>query len=204
MEEDTQLKNDIILSDEEESITGAERIAWDRQSVYLLIREYKRYKNEFSNPDVRRRDYWEKVSNNLAVSGYSFDVEQCEKKWRNLRKTYKENEGKQVVNWPFFNVLKDIFSSEPECKQDEGLKDCYDGATSFTQVGMDIHEESSLECLPEYNEDSLPPSWFLDFLAKYKEDEKKKMKMLEDMHNDVVKLEKRKCALLKTLIDKLS
>ncbi|XP_046684748.1 uncharacterized protein LOC124370496 isoform X4 [Homalodisca vitripennis] len=62
MEEDTQLKNDIILSDEEESITGAERIAWDRQSVYLLIREYKRYKNEFSNPDVRRRDYWEKTN----------------------------------------------------------------------------------------------------------------------------------------------
>uniref|UniRef100_A0A1B6L984 Myb/SANT-like DNA-binding domain-containing protein n=1 Tax=Graphocephala atropunctata TaxID=36148 RepID=A0A1B6L984_9HEMI len=193
------------LPDEEESLSGTERNAWDRQSVYLLIREYKRYKKEFSDPELKKRNYWEKVSNNLSVSGYNFDIYQCEKKWRNLKKTFRENEGKQVINWPFFNVLKDLFSSESNNKQENALEDYDDNATSLPEVDMDFYEESDPESvIPGDSEDSLPPSWFLDFLAKYKEDEVKKMKMLEDMHNDIVVLEKRKCALLKTLIDKLS
>ena len=56
----------------------------------------------------------------------------------------------------------------------------------------------------QYVDATEPPQWFREFLTTYRQDEAKRMEALKSMHYDIMRLERKKCALLQELISKLS
>lgn len=137
---------------------------------------------------------------NMKKNGYNFNSEQCKRKWKSLKNNFVENDGyKTYVTWPYYSELKEILSTEFEGKK----LPTESKESSFYQVNPKRRKRSFLT-QPDNNDDSSPPFWFTNFLKLYQEDETLKMNMLHNMHNDIVKIEKKKCKLLKTLVDNLS
>lgn len=58
---------------------------------------------------------WNEVSLSLTERGYTFTGDQCDSKFRNLKKTYKrirdnnKSTGRGSINWAYFSFFEEVF-----------------------------------------------------------------------------------------------
>lgn len=230
-----------------EGFTSSEKFVWSKPMVLSLIEEYKKVAHEFHDTNTKKKHVWRKIAQRLSEKGHSNVTEyMCDKKWRNLKKTFKEiytgQRGSPLrTRWGFYNAVEEIFSKDPNIVsaaavsvstkprlttkeipgQDlrlEVMEVVGNGDENLEQEGGGGEEEEEAEPEPEadiadnaeeqvdetYDASNLqPPVWFAEFLQQYHEDEERRIEMLNKMHNDIVALEEKKCALLARLVEKL-
>lgn len=87
--------------------------------VLTLIEEYKKVEHEFKDSNNKKKHIWRKIAQHLAERGYpNVNEDMCDKKWRNLKKTFKEiyvgQRGSPLrTRWGFYNAVEEIFSKDP-------------------------------------------------------------------------------------------
>ena len=87
--------------------------------VLSLIEEYKAVEHEFKDSNIKKKHVWRKIAQRLTEKGYpNVTEDMCDKKWRNLKKTFKEiyigHRGSPLrTRWGFYNAVEEIFSKDP-------------------------------------------------------------------------------------------
>ncbi|XP_048509982.1 uncharacterized protein LOC105685991 isoform X2 [Athalia rosae] len=224
-----------------------------------LIHEYKRFEPSFKDPSVKKKLVWKNIAACLHAQGYSNVTDDaCDKKWRNLKKTFKDiytgQRRKNNGKWAYYDVLEEVFGKDPKIinavVSEHNTSDILPALSKHpvihkykTPDGQNVHvevvdvgetshildgqktcgltnvleytddEESPVETTyEEYNEGDTvesgidqihePPPWFAQFLNEYRDNEERRLEMLQNMHDDILALENRKVFLLEQLLNK--
>ncbi|XP_023212501.1 uncharacterized protein LOC111615311 isoform X2 [Centruroides sculpturatus] len=85
--------------------------SWTGSSTQLLITTRLNMDDEFRKP-IRKTKLQDSISKKIESHGYTVSPSDCDKKWRNLKTTYKRNRdkakqhtGKSAITWPYFKLL---------------------------------------------------------------------------------------------------
>jgi len=74
----------------------------------------KKYKTELANA-TNRRDVWNKIHQDVTYKGVNVSVQECQNKWKNLIRTYKEcckMKNKDNMRFRYYNEMSDFFGGE--------------------------------------------------------------------------------------------
>lgn len=88
---------------------------WTKDGVLNLIRLHEEHDHLFSKGGVKKKSVWERISRKLSDLGYTFSPLQCEQKWKNLTKQYRDvvdhnaKSGNDVKECPFFTELNEVY-----------------------------------------------------------------------------------------------
>ncbi|XP_067125783.1 uncharacterized protein [Centruroides vittatus] len=125
----------LVSKSHEEGESGD--FPWTDSATRLLITTRLNMNSDFRKP-VRKTKLWDSISKRLENYGYTVSPSDCDKKWRNLKTTYKRNRdkakhhtGESAITWLYFNLLdqelgcrvdinppeENIISSEPCVEQ---------------------------------------------------------------------------------------
>nr|CAD7397663.1 unnamed protein product [Timema cristinae] len=237
--------NDGNLGETSETL----KLTWTRGVIRILIEEYRKLWPLFLNPHNKQKNVWMKLARNMAKHGYLLTWDMCNRKWRNLRRTFKCIHEKQKYSqlnrgkWEFYETLKDFFlvDSHPKLKTHSSdtaqflfkprhtFADIVDVPTSeggsiVTYPDVIMHEDNNLQTtgntyflnttesqadnihLAAVDKtkscDSIPP-WLHIFMDQIRSDDAERLGALQEMHEEVLDMEKRKCAVLQTLLRNL-
>ncbi|VEN39662.1 unnamed protein product [Callosobruchus maculatus] len=100
-------------------ILDSEGIIWNDQMILLLLEEYRKLRDLFRNPKMKKRTLWQQIVAVFNNYKYNVNEEILDKKFRNLKQTFmrirdnqntKKRTGKANVTWKFYNAMCDIFS----------------------------------------------------------------------------------------------
>jgi hypothetical protein len=112
------MEEEIIMVPED-VFNPIDKFVWSRPMVLTLIEEYKKVQHEFKDSNIKKKHIWRKIAQKLAERGYpNVNEGMCDKKWRNLKKTFKEiyvgQRGSPLrTRWGFYNAVEEIFSKDP-------------------------------------------------------------------------------------------
>ena len=82
---------------------------WSHEATLLLISAYGATKEDFSGR--KKKDGWVRVSKAMAVHGYFYTTSDCDRKWRNLLKTYRKHIRRPMAKkWIYFDALDSVIS----------------------------------------------------------------------------------------------
>lgn len=145
--------------------------------VYALIEEYRKLIVQFRDPKARQKDLWIKVADGMQTKGYYVDFQMCDRKWRNLKQTFKsiyyDKRKKRQRTWEFYEILQIIFTPDTRGRilrksrmvlpipSDEEEDDCLSGLSQYQQPKR-IKRSSSPEPLPVFIEDNINTSLIHD------------------------------------------
>ncbi|KAJ9594054.1 hypothetical protein L9F63_014531 [Diploptera punctata] len=113
------MEEEIIMVPEDSFNASVEKFVWSRPMVLSLIEEYKKVEHEFKDSNIKKKHIWRKIAQRLVEKGYpNVTEDMCDKKWRNLKKTFKEiyvgQRGSPLrTRWGFYNAVEEIFSKDP-------------------------------------------------------------------------------------------
>lgn len=89
--------------------------------MQLLIHSYDKNKLKFEDKKTRNKKNWKFIADEIwTISKLKVTLEQCENKFKNLKKTYKKiidnnnSTGRGAQNWQFFKEMDLIFSKDPD------------------------------------------------------------------------------------------
>nr|CAD7432452.1 unnamed protein product [Timema monikensis] len=226
--------NDGNLGETSETL----KLTWTRGVIRILIEEYRKLWPLFLNPHNKQKNVWMKLARNMAKHGYLLTWDMCNRKWRNLRRTFKCIHEKQKYSqlnrgkWEFYETLKDFFlvDSHPKLKTHSSdtaqflfkprhtFADIVDVPTSeggsiVTYPDVIMHEDNNLQTtgntyflnttesqadnihLAAVDKtkscDSIPP-WLHIFMDQIRSDDAERLGALQEMHEEVLDMEKRK------------
>lgn len=100
---------------------SCEKLHWSKAQVQLLIQLYDKYKVKFEDKRTRNKKNWKCIADEIwAISKLKVTSEQCENKFKNLKKMYKKiidnnnSTGRGAQNWQFFKEMDIIFAKDPD------------------------------------------------------------------------------------------
>lgn len=64
--------------------TVIEPTTWPYQKTMLLLETYREHVDSFSNPCLKKKDVWQRLSSAINQKGYKTTSDSCDKKWRAL------------------------------------------------------------------------------------------------------------------------
>lgn len=115
---ESQEITEAFSNDETTNILEAFR--WNDSNVKLLLHLYDKHKADFYGKKKTNRSIWKSIASEMADYEVIITWEQCENKFKNLKKTYKKvidnnnKTGRGRIDWPYFNVMDDLFGNSPE------------------------------------------------------------------------------------------
>lgn len=122
---------------------------WTRPMVLLLIKCYRDRKNAFRDPRKKKKLLWIDISRVMKENAYNFSWDACDKKWRNLKKTYKNvisqsrKNGESVQSWKYFRLMQEILGESDEIEAPRQLPS---SATHSPSSTNDEKQAASDEC----------------------------------------------------------
>ncbi|KAJ9582008.1 hypothetical protein L9F63_003591 [Diploptera punctata] len=94
------------------------KASWSREMTQILIEEYRNMVDDFRNPHKKQKDLWYELANNMSQKGYDVSWDMCDRKWRNLKHTFKtihanpHRSTKSKRRWEFYNDLEELFKPQ--------------------------------------------------------------------------------------------
>lgn len=91
---------------------------WNENVVKLLLELYQSELENFRNPKAKKNILWIKIAQKLIDFGYSVTPDMCDKKFRNLKITFKtirdkmKKTGRARQHWAYFNTMEEIFKTD--------------------------------------------------------------------------------------------
>jgi len=96
------------------------RFQWDTQSTKLLIEEVRNNMALLNQKNCLQKNIWKRIANKFIEKNYNITEEQCNTKWKNLKRKYKSvrdlnnQTGKNRESWEYFDVIDDFINTRPE------------------------------------------------------------------------------------------
>lgn len=117
--------SNVFSQEEEESSESSNTTSntsvsfkWSNPAIKLLLNSYLEEKENFRDPKFKKAILWQRIAKKMMASGYNLSSEACDKKFRNLKVTYKtikdnaKQTGRGRQHWEFFYLMEDIFSND--------------------------------------------------------------------------------------------
>ncbi|XP_067128608.1 uncharacterized protein [Centruroides vittatus] len=174
----------LVSKSHEEGESGD--FSWTDSATRLLITTRLNMDSDFRKP-VRKTKLWDIISKRLENHGYTVSPSECDKKWRNLKTTYKRNRdkakhhtGESAITWPYSNLLdqelgcrvainppeENIISSEP----------CMEQIPSLSEPSTKAFQSH----LKRKRKDD-PPEWFQAWANEQQQQQRKEDRQREDL-----------------------
>ncbi|KAK4884873.1 hypothetical protein RN001_001144 [Aquatica leii] len=93
---------------------------WSDSEIKLLLSLYSDYKKDFEGKKFTNKSLWLKIALQMNKDGYNLTWEQCDNKFKNLKKAYKKvidnnsKTGRGRMSFKFFDLMDSLFSKNPE------------------------------------------------------------------------------------------
>lgn len=93
-------------------------LTWNINNTKLLLDRYMAQVPNFRNPKVKKSTVWQTISREMNERGYSVTPDICDKKFRNLKITYKkmketkQKTGRARQHWEYFDIMDEIFKED--------------------------------------------------------------------------------------------
>ncbi|KAK4885737.1 hypothetical protein RN001_002008 [Aquatica leii] len=94
-----------------------QEIKWTHESILLLLTLYEDHNEQFKSSKKRNKTIWNLIGQSMSQKGYPFTGDNCDIKFRNLKKTYKRikdnnnGSGRGAISWPYFKQFDELFGS---------------------------------------------------------------------------------------------
>ena len=144
---------DVDAGTEHSASTTPSKIEWTHNMVLLLLDLYKSHRTQFRSAK-HFKSVWEKVAAAMASHGYKLSWQLCEKKFRNLKGTFKNikdnnrQTGRGRKNWPYYDIFIELMGDDPaisptvtEC----GAKDSMDRTASTCSISLTFNDDEPQE-----------------------------------------------------------
>lgn len=173
----------------------------------------------FSKVGYKKKSIWEKISASMKGFGYNFTGLQCEQKWKNITKNYRDTidhnskSGNDKKECPFFKELNEVYGFRPNVtpvylldnnNNNEENSDNGDGDSTVIETPLCKRKISPVIVSPNNEPKKKGNNEVLDFLKEMRDDQEKLFHELQSQHNDRMRKEDRKLDLMEKLIDKIS
>jgi hypothetical protein len=113
----------------------------------ILIEEYRNMVADFRNPHKKQKDLWHELASNMCRRGCDVTWDMCDRKWRNLKHTFKtiyynqHRSAKSKRRWEFYSDLEELFIPQGS---NEGLRK----SRTISPPPIDDQESISAETSP--------------------------------------------------------
>lgn len=192
---------------------------WSKDAVLKLIELHTENDHLFSKVGYKKKSIWEKISASMKGFGYNFTGLQCEQKWKNITKNYRDTidhnskSGNDKKECPFFKELNEVYGFRPNVtpvylldnnNNNEENSDNGDGDSTVIETPLCKRKISPVIVSPNNEPKKKGNNEVLDFLKEMRDDQEKLFHELQSQHNDRMRKEDRKLDLMEKLIDKIS
>lgn len=167
-----------------------------------------------------KKDVWQKTSNEMELQSFQFSWQQCEQKWKNLTKTYRDTidhnrkSGNDRKECAYFKELQDCYGYRPNVQPvftlDINTSESQTTAesTNETEKVCSVKEDSNCESTPEVKRKNKSPAAsssneIMKCLGEIREEQHELIKTIKEQHSDKMKQEDRKLDLMSKIIDAL-
>ncbi|XP_012057134.1 PREDICTED: protein PFC0760c-like [Atta cephalotes] len=90
--------------------------SWNEKAVFLMLEEYKKRAERFRNPENKKKQLWQEISDEMIKYGYKVKADAINKKFRNLKMRYliiKNSDKKKIsrsgrMSWIYFDIMSEI------------------------------------------------------------------------------------------------
>lgn len=112
-QQEEDIEQDIMDENEVKTLTISTSEGWSHNMIMQLLALYAERKDRFRNPQIKTKVLWREIGKVLNKS-----LDECDKKFRNLKITYikllkkKKSSGRQAITWTYFEALDDIFGND--------------------------------------------------------------------------------------------
>ena len=180
---------------------------WSRADVLLLISCYAERRERFKDINTKNKTLWEEISDELQKKGVFYSAKVCETKMKNLKRSYvscvdhNKITGNDRKKCNFYVELHEIFAKD-DAIQPKVVCSNLDGPVKRNKETVNNAENSSSTSVSD--SEPVPPvekkkkkklperrkrpedlvGLFKEFAQDRKDEEKKKMTKLEDMHSE--------------------
>ncbi|KAK4882103.1 hypothetical protein RN001_005422 [Aquatica leii] len=175
------------------SALNKSNMKWNDKSIKLLLTIYQSHLQLFRNSKKTNKSIWSMIAEKMQTHGYQVSWDDCDIKFRNLKKTYKrikDNDnlsGRGAKQWIYFNIFEELFGKDADVKplcviNTSNIESYSNNETSDDSTALEITNSStptsSKKRKCSANEE---PAW----VKKYREDanarHNEKMKLLQNL-----------------------
>ncbi|XP_063438753.1 uncharacterized protein LOC134719719 [Mytilus trossulus] len=186
---------------------------WSKAASLSLIGLHQKHQTLFEKPSVKKKDVWLKISKAMAEKNYLFNPAQCEQKWKNLTKVYRDT----------VDHNRKTGNERKECAFFEELEECYGyrpNVTPLYTMGSNAELSSSSQADIEFNQKQKEDSAadlevpvpkkkktnstnedVMKLLATIKDDQHELVNVIKKQHDDKMNQEGKKLELLEKMIN---
>ncbi|KAG5873245.1 hypothetical protein JTB14_009550 [Gonioctena quinquepunctata] len=188
----------IVLDQMNKNDESYDKLYWSTPQVQLLIQLYDKNKLKFDDKKTRNKKVWKSIAEEMGIiSKLKVTTEQCENKFKNLRKTYKKiidnnsSTGRGAKNWPFFKDMDLIFSKDPDV---DPISTCSNLEGSSHVTGENINtsnqnvQENNIRGVKRKKPYGEEPEWFMNFREDCQKRHEEKMKRQDSQLHILEKL----------------
>jgi len=113
-------------------------VEWSHKMTMMLLELYREHLKEFEDPDILKKSTWLTVAEEMQRHGYTqVSGPLCEKKFRNMRCTYRtimekqDNNPLKKTKWPYVEMIRElttvvspstIFPAPPDASEIDAIK----------------------------------------------------------------------------------
>lgn len=154
---------------------------------------------------MKKKEVWKIISSEMNKMGFHFTPSQCDQKWKNLTKSYRDcvdhnsKSGNDRKECPFYKELEDCYGYRPNVNpvftlgiEGTDIEESATGSTSTSSSDCDVAPQKKKKNQP--NEIVL----ILDDMRK---EHKEMMKTLKDQHEKKMENEQRKIEIMSQLVE---
>lgn len=93
---------------------------WNDSEIKLLLTLYSDNRQDFDGKKVTNKSLWQRIAQEMNKNGCPVTWEQCDNKFKNLKKTYKKvidnnsQTGSGSIYFKYFDIMDSLFSKNPE------------------------------------------------------------------------------------------
>lgn len=177
-------------------------VEWTRNVTLLLLELYQNHFNDFENPKIMKKTVWGEIASGIQAAGFgnmTWDV--CEKKFRNLKSTYRtimengRSTGQVRTKWPYFEYFHNLFGNQPTVSVIEIGGDSVILKSDISQNESSLQMECSSTAqngkemtntseVPKVRSVEPTLTWLADFMTETQKAMDARLKFLENRNDD--------------------
>ncbi|KAK4875416.1 hypothetical protein RN001_011838 [Aquatica leii] len=198
--EPDELQTDLEESDQVKSQTDsagesdASKHKWTHDAILLLLALYDEKLSEFQSAHKCNKTVWNSIARSMKSKYSMVTSEQCDVKFRNLKKTYKRikdnnhQSGAGAITWPYFDTF-DLWFRNNAAIQPIALASNINGYVSSNSRSSPASEESRSDT-PTSSRQSRKrshsalneePTWMVQFRQEAAKRHAEKMSLLKEL-----------------------
>ncbi|XP_031352198.1 trihelix transcription factor GTL1-like [Photinus pyralis] len=110
----------IVTQRSQASASEPQNHHWQDNEIKLLISLYEEHKTRFEDKSTTNRKVWQQIAELMNANGYMVTWEQCENKFKNLKKQYKKvidhnaATGRNRLQFKYFDIMDNLLHQNPE------------------------------------------------------------------------------------------